>query len=129
MSLSRDLTIRSFSASDVPPHLRIDWTPWGAPTALTYVYPPGETDDARPLLLIAETSSHGGMVPCQELLDRIPAAHVQYALRWNGAGLNGSIWFEEDCAWAAIALAAPELFDDDTLYLAKVIAERHIDHA
>ena len=127
MGIAPDLTIRSFAPSEVPPNLRIDWTPWGAPTGVTFVFEPNTPPDARPLLVIVETADHGGMVPCEAILDRIPAEHRQYALRWNGAGLNGSIWFEEHCAWAAIAIAAPELFDDEALRLAKVIAEAYLD--
>ena len=123
MGPSPDLTVIHFEPQDAPPSLRIDWTPWGAPTGLTYVFEPNAPDYSKPLLLIAETASHGGMVPCEAILERIPAAHRQYALRWNGAGLNGAIWFEEDCAWAAVALAAPELFDDGAIQLATVIAE------
>ena len=127
MGLAHDLLVIHFAPEDVPPALKIDWTPWGAPVGLTYAFEPHAPDYSKPLLLIAETSNHGGMVPCEAILERIPAEHRQYALQWNGAGLNGSIWFEEDCAWAAIAIAAPELFDDEALRLAKVIAEAYLD--
>lgn len=125
MGLAPDLLVIHFAPEDVPPSLKIDWTPWGAPVGLTYAFEPNAPDYSKPLLLIAETPSHGGMVPCEAILERIPAAHRQYALRWNGAGLNGSIWFEEHCAWAAIALAAPELFDDESVRLATVISEAY----
>ena len=129
MSLSSDLLVISFAPKDAPPALAIDWTPWGAPTGLTYVFEPDAPDYSKPLLLIVETADHGGMVPRETILERIPARHKEYAIRWKGMGLNGVIWFEEDCAWAAVALAAPELFDDESLLLAKAIAERFIDHA
>ena len=127
MALAADLIIKSFAPEELPANLRIDWTPWGAPTGFTYVFEPNAAPNARPLLLIAKTAGHGGMVPCGEILERIPPQHRQYALRWNGAGLNGSIWFEEHVAWAAIAIAAPELFDDESLRLAKVLAEAYLD--
>lgn len=72
-------------------------TPWGL------------TNDVAVLehgILRVDTPSHGGYYVPDEVLERIPEAHRAYAARWSGS----EHWYEEDCAWAAVALAFPEIF-------------------
>ena len=79
-------------------------TPWGMAQSTT-IYGPGIRKHA--------TASHGGFE-----LDHDRNRHVHEALRTGG-------WYEEDCAWAAVAVAFPELF---TTYERRQ-AERTIRHS
>lgn len=67
-------------------------TPWGASQCAT-VYADG--------VISHSTAGHGGFH-----LDAAHNAKVHHALRARGG------WYEEDCAWAAVAQALPELFTD-----------------
>lgn len=67
-------------------------TPWGASQCVT-VYADG--------VLSHSTAGHGGFH-----LDAAHNAKVHPALRARGG------WYEEDCAWATVAQAFPELFTD-----------------
>lgn len=67
-------------------------TPWGASQCAT-VYADG--------VISHSTAGHGGFH-----LDAGHNAKVHPALRARGG------WYEEDCAWAAVAQALPELFTD-----------------
>lgn len=67
-------------------------TPWGASQCAT-VYADGVVSHS--------TAGHGGFH-----LDAAHNAKVHPALRARGG------WYEEDCAWAAVAQALPELFTD-----------------
>lgn len=67
-------------------------TPWGASQCAT-VYADGVVSHS--------TAGHGGFH-----LDAAHNAKVHPALRARGG------WYEEDCAWAAVAHALPELFTD-----------------
>ena len=78
-------------------------TPWGM-AQFTTIYGPGVRKHA--------TAGHGGFE-----VDPQRNQHVHPALRTGG-------WYEEDCAWAAVALAFPELF---TTY-ERHQAERTIRH-
>lgn len=56
------------------------------------------------------TSSHGGFYVSSERLDALPVPFrkfVPFAKLPN--------WFEEDCDWAVVTLAFPDLFPQDTL--------------
>jgi len=74
-------------------------TPWGV---ANHVAPVG-TDG----ILRVDTPSHGGYFVPDALLHRIPAAHRAYADRVSGS----ANWYEEDCAWACVAVAFPEHFE------------------
>ena len=67
-------------------------TPWGGSQCAT-VYADGVVSHS--------TAGHGGFH-----LDAAHNAKVHPALRARGG------WYEEDCAWAAVAQALPELFTD-----------------
>lgn len=56
------------------------------------------------------TSGHGGFKVCPSQLKK-----MHPALR----SLGSAGWFEEDCAWAAVALTFPHLFSEDNLVSAK----------
>lgn len=67
-------------------------TPWGVSQEAT-IYAAG--------VVVHSTAGHGGFH-----LDAIHNAKVHPALRASDG------WYEEDCAWAAVAEALPELFTD-----------------
>lgn len=69
-------------------------TPWGNPDGIRAM--------GRGVLLVS-TASHGGIFVPDDLLHAMPAA-----LKCNFYG--GGNWFEEDCEWALVCLAYPELF-------------------
>jgi len=74
-------------------------TPWGDADSVT------ELGNG---VLHVTTSSHGGIYVPRELLGRIPAEQRQWAKSWSGS----EQWYEEDCCWAAVAVAFPELFGE-----------------
>ncbi len=69
-------------------------------------------------IVTVSTPGHGGLFVPAALLDRIPAAHRSYAAKWSGSDQ----WYEEDCAWAAVALAFPWLFDQHDADVAASVA-------
>ena len=58
-----------------------------------------------------QTASHGGILLSPPRLAEFRAKFPNFE-PW--AGVAGA--FEEDCDWAAVALAFPQYFDDQTLY-------------
>ncbi len=53
------------------------------------------------------TPSHGGYWVPAKLLPLIPPAYRAYAAKWSGS----EQWYEEDCAWACVAVTFPDAFD------------------
>lgn len=92
----------------LPPGMR---TPWGVADAVELL-PTG--------IKRVSTPSHGGYWVPKALLPRIPADYRAYALKWSGS----EQWYEEDCAWACVAVTFPEDFDADTV----TEAQHTIDH-
>lgn len=74
-------------------------TPWGTADGVTPV--------GRGIEFVS-TPSHGGYYVPDALLRFIPTARQAWAKRWSGS-VN---WYEEDCCWAAVAEAFPELFPE-----------------
>lgn len=68
------------------------------------------------------TPSHGGFRVTGAALDLIPPAWRAYAKRWGGS----ESWYEEDCAWAAVALTFPDLFEADEVAFARRIAAQFL---
>ena len=68
------------------------------------------------------TASHGGFKLSEERLAKIPAEWARYAARW--AGSPG--WFEEDCAWAAVAITFSEAFPQRDWELAVKIGSQYL---
>ena len=89
-------------------------SPWGAPDQITE-YAPG--------IAFYETPSHGGFYLSPDRRRQVPAAWSAYAARW--ARKPG--WFEEDCAWAAVALTWPELFTARMVEAARGVAAGYFD--
>ncbi len=58
-----------------------------------------------------ETASHGGIFVTDEMLPAIPAAWRAYAKKWS----QSENWFEEDCAWSAVAVTFPTMFSPDVV--------------
>ena len=84
-----------------------DHTPWGPAQSVTRVGP----DDT---IWFIETASHGGYRLYQKALDKMPAN-----LKMSSQFYKNDGWFEEDCEWARVALAFPELFPSEAQKTAK----------
>jgi uncharacterized protein DUF7007 len=76
------------------------------------------------------TPSHGGYWVPAKLLSRIPQRFQDYAARWS----NSPQWYEEDCAWACVAVTFPDLacngarqFSAADLQQARETIARYID--
>jgi hypothetical protein len=73
-------------------------TPWG---------PADHAEDLAAGITLYSTAGHGGIAVTSEMARKMPAP-----LRSVGQRFAGRLWFEEDCAWAAVYLAFPEEFDE-----------------
>lgn len=94
--------------------MQITQTPWGL-SEKSYPYGEGIT--------FHETASHGGfLVSDPALLGEIPLPWRAYAAKWSGS----EAWFEEDCAWCALALIFPDRFGELTVKTAAAVAERFL---
>lgn len=78
-------------------------TPWGTAQTATY--------HAKGLIQYS-TAGHGGFHVSNALLKRIPD-YLQTADAY-APGTAG--WFEEDCAWAIVAICLPEFFSLEHRY-------------
>ena len=87
-------------------------TPWGLAQSLRAV---GEG------IIRVDTAGHGGYFVPASLLYRIPAEQQAWAARWSGS----EQWYEEDCCWAAVVVAFPELFPADAVEQAERIVDRY----
>jgi len=86
-------------------------TPWGkSDDVLKLRVGANERDE----ILRVDTPSHGGYFVPAHLVNRIPAEQQAWAAKWS----QSRLWYEEDCCWAAVALAFPSLFNDDERVLA-----------
>jgi hypothetical protein len=96
-------------------------TPWGIADCVVTL---GEVNKGTCsyAILSVSTPSHGGIYVPPALLDRIPERHRAYAKRWSGS----ESWYEEDCAWAAVALAFPELFPAEAVKQAHVVVAQYL---
>jgi hypothetical protein len=94
-------------------------TPWGRADHVTQI------SDGRTTIIDVSTPSHGGYFVPKKYLVRIDPAHRAYALKWSGS----EQWYEEDCAWAAVVVAFPELFDAEHIAAAKESAVRWLPAA
>lgn len=72
------------------------------------------------------TPSHGGYWVPAKLLPLVPAQFQAYAAKWSGSPQ----WYEEDCAWACVAVTFPDVFDwsaGETLAHAQEVIARYVD--
>lgn len=76
-------------------------TPWGRAQHIERLGDQG--------ILSVSTAGHGGIFVPDALLPRIPEKQRAWAAHWSGS----ANWYEEDCCWAAVAVAFPELFPAD----------------
>jgi hypothetical protein len=91
-------------------------TPWGASDSVVEL--------ANGIRRVS-TPSHGGYWVPAKLLPQIPAAYRAYASKWSGS----EQWYEEDCAWACVAVTFPDVFDwsaGETLQHAKDTVARWV---
>jgi hypothetical protein len=91
-------------------------TPWGAADFVE------EISDGTVTVISVKTPSHGGYFVPKQHLKAIPAAHQAYAAKWSGSPQ----WYEEDCAWAAVVIAFPQLFDATHVRAAQESAARYL---
>lgn len=82
-------------------------TPWGEPQQVTKLGTGG--------ILSASCAGHGGIFVPDSLIEKIPARAQVDAAQWS----DSRNWFEEDCCWAHVAVAFPELFRPDQVEAAK----------
>jgi hypothetical protein len=68
-----------------------------------------------------DTPSHGGYFVPDSMLHRIPLEQQEWAERWS----QSRNWWEEDCCWAAVAVAFPELFPAEALPIARATLARY----
>jgi uncharacterized protein DUF7007 len=93
--------------------------------------PWGEADNVKRLsvdggdILCVDTPSHGGYFVPDELLSQIPKEQRQWAAKWS----QSENWYEEDCCWAAVALAFPSLFPDNALVYAADLVKTYCGRA
>lgn len=80
-------------------------TPWGVADGAVE-YAPG--------IVFFETPSHGGLWLSKARLAEMPA---RLRAVKPFCGVDG--WYEEDCDWAIVALAFPDLFEPEHLEIAK----------
>lgn len=91
--------------------------------------PWGESDSVVELsngIRRVSTPSHGGYWVPAKLVKHIPQRFQDYARKWSGSPQ----WYEEDCAWACVAVTFPDVFDwsaGETLAHAVDTVQRWID--
>lgn len=91
-------------------------TPWGVADSVVEL-----TNGIRRV----STPSHGGYWVPAKLLPQIPTEYRAYASKWSGSDQ----WYEEDCAWACVAVTFPDVFDwsaGETLQHAKDTVARYV---
>lgn len=72
-------------------------------------------------IMSVSTPSHGGIFVPECMLHCIPADFRHWAESWSGS----EQWYEEDCCWAAVAVAFPDRFTDRQLESAKAALGRY----
>jgi hypothetical protein len=81
-------------------------TPWG---------PAQRSEQLGQGLFVVRTASHGGYFVPDRLLQHIPEHRRADAQRWSGS----ENWYEEDCCWAHVAAAFPDLFPPEAVETAR----------
>jgi hypothetical protein len=113
---------RSFSEdaeSELPMALQ---TPWGMADCVVTLGEVTENGCSYAILSVS-TPSHGGIYVPPALLHHIPEHHRAYAKKWS----RSESWYEEDCAWAAVALAFPQLFPAAAVQQAACVAAQYLN--
>jgi hypothetical protein len=91
-------------------------TPWGKADTVTEI---GDVGGLK--ILSVSTPTHGGIYVPEELCHPIPSRERLWAKRWSGS----ICWYEEDCCWAAVAVAFPQFFAADEVEAAKRVVADH----
>ena len=71
-------------------------------------------------IFVVSTPSHGGYFVPDCMLHNIPDEHQRWAEQWSGSRQ----WYEEDCCWAAVALAFPDRFPPEALGVAQMLIQQ-----
>lgn len=66
-------------------------------------------------IVFVSTAGHGGFFVPDDLVEKISPVGREDAVSWGGS----EQWYEEDCCWAWVALAFPELFKPDQVEAAR----------
>lgn len=66
-------------------------------------------------VMSVSTAGHGGIFVPVEYLHNIPADQRVWAAKWSGS----EQWYEEDCCWAAVAVALPDRFTPENVATAR----------
>lgn len=86
-------------------------TPWGSRDYFTRLNPQGTVVEVG-------TASHGGIGVHSSI--ELPAHILPQAMVTQGDTINETWrWFEEDLAWALVAIALPDLFESASLTMAR----------
>ena len=89
-------------------------TPWGqADQEERFQVGPNEND----VIVSVCTPGHGGYYVPSHLVSKIPANQRAWAAKWSGSPQ----WYEEDCCWAAVALAFPQICEGYTRPASEVL--------
>lgn len=89
-------------------------TPWGVAD---------HVEDIGQGILHVMTLGHGGYYVPPHLLGRLSPQWRAFGAKWSQGW--GECWYEEDCAWAGVCLAFPELFPADALPHAQALAKQY----
>ncbi len=89
-------------------------TPWGTADSIVRL-PHG--------IIAVTTPSHGGYYVPIVALRAIPARFQAYAARFSGSPQ----WYEEDCAWACVAVTYPDAFPPEAQAHARDVIARYVD--
>jgi hypothetical protein len=90
-------------------------TPWG---------PAEYMDTLAPGIVFYASNSHGGFHLSPDRLEKIDPRARAFAAKWSHG--FGDAWFEEDCAWSAVAIAFPQYFQPSQVEAAFRISARFI---
>ena len=88
-------------------------TPWGKAEFI---------DTIAPGIVFYASNSHGGFHLSADRLEKIDPRGRAYAAKWSHG--FGNSWFEEDCAWSAVAIAFPQYFPSHAVTAAFHIAAK-----
>lgn len=80
-------------------------TPWG---------PSQTTDEIAPGITLHTTASHGGYHLSDQRVASMPKPLRDF-IPFGGMQTGPGRWFEEDCDWAVVALAFPQIFPADAI--------------
>lgn len=91
-------------------------SPWGT---VDYAEKLGEMG-----IVSVQTPGHGGIYVPPNLVKHMPEKYRAYTKKWS----NSENWYEEDCAWACVAVTFQELFKPEVVKRAKQIVAEWVEN-